>query len=395
MLKIIDHLFGIKKILLVAVIRDGVSLQYHSMLCGVEKTGLKLINVQRDLTQEKLLLLTKKKTPLLLLLDGKGVLHKSIQRNEESEMVWFKNLDFDTLHFTSYQTEEHLFIGFCRKAILEETLSLFESNELTVLGSYVGSISGILAAPFIAKPVYKSNFCTVKINDDKPISLGISEIEEKNVEHVIDQQSLNPFHISLLGAAIDYFSGGSALEKSQIKQDTEQEFIYKKAFEKIGIFVLLFFLLSLMGSYFSTQIIISKNTELLLANKLNGKTISELRNLETEFETKSQIYREMGIASTKYYSFYCYKITSSTPSAIRLKKLELNPVKSEIKTGKKIELDVNSINIEGQTIKERELNSWIGRLKTEKWIKKIEISSVKKQKKGGVEFKLKITAQRV
>lgn len=395
MLKIIDQFFGIKKIRLIAVIRDGLNLQYQSMLCGVEKSGLKLINVQRDLTQEELLSLTQKKTPVLLLLDGKGVLHKSIQRVDESEMAWFKNLDFDTLHFTSYQTDEHLFISFCRKAILDETLSLFETNELTVLGVYVGSISGILAAPILAKPIYKSNFCTVKINDNKPIFLGISEIEENKEEHNIDEQFLNSFHISLLGAAVDYFSGNSTIEKSKIKQAAEQEFIYKKAFEKIGICVLLFFLLSLMGSYISTQIIISENAELLLANKLNGKTISELRMLETEFETKSQIYREMGIASKKYYSFYCYKITSSTPNAIRLKKLELNPVKSEIKPGKKIELDVNSIIIEGQTIKERELNSWIGRLKTEKWIKKIEISSVKKQKKGGVEFKLKITAHRV
>ncbi len=332
-----------------------------------------------------------KKIPVVLVVDGKGVLNKKIDLNEEADADWLKKLDYSSIHYTSFKTEDKEFFSFCRRNVVDEVVADMTSNNIQVLDFYVGSAVSIVLKEILNLNEFYSNATYLKFIDNSLIEFKKGQESHLEINYAIGTSTISNFHVPLYGAAIHFYMHAEPIKKSTLENIGSLEFYYKKSFEKLGIFILAFFLISLLASYTLIQYYISSNAELILENSYSNKSHDIIKDLETKKDQKLKILSESGLSSKKYISYYCYEITSTVPAEISISALDVYPISKEVKKTDKVELISKTIIIKGETGSKAIFNSWIDSLKAKKWIHFLEIVSVKKDKKEVTFFELHIT----
>lgn len=328
--------------------------------------------------------------PVILLVDGKGVLNKKINLNDETETEWLNNLDYSGIYYTSYRNEDYELLSFCRKSVVDELEEIVVNRGLTLIDFYIGTSAALLIRDSIGTSEYYANLTHVKYINNKLIEFKKSEEKNINQEYKIGEETISNYHLPLYGAGVDFYIKSSSIRKSEPDAKKKSELILKKTFNKVGVFVLVFFLLTLLISYFSIQFLIQKNAKLALENKYTGKSFEEIQILEKKLNSKMSILNETGLSSRKYFSFYCYEISADLPEDLLLNTLEVNPLQKEIKKTEKLMFNANHIYIKGETQNKLALNKWFEQLKEKKWVNRLEIVSIKKDKKENTFFELKI-----
>ncbi|MFN3753688.1 hypothetical protein [Flavobacterium sp.] len=329
--------------------------------------------------------------PVLVLIDGKGVLNKTIDLKNSADVDWVKNLDYKSIHFTCYKDQEVEFLCFCRKNVVEEYIEVFSKTEIQVLDFYVGSLPSVLMRSVIEKSSYYSN--QVLLQFDGETLLDFKKVESGYIkeDYKLGDRVISNFHLPLYGLAIHFYVNDKSFTKSNIDGVSYDEIIYRRGFEKLGLGMLVGFFILLLTSYLLIQYFINKNALLNLENSYSNKSYDMIKGLEDQRDNKFRILNETGFSSKKFITYYCYEITKSTPQEISFSLLDVYPLKNEVKNNKKIEVNYKTISIIGQTTNKSVFNTWVDYLKTQKWIKLLEIVSIKRDKKDLTFFELKIT----
>lgn len=331
-----------------------------------------------------------KKTPVLIVIDGKGILTKKIDLKNDIETQWLKNLDYDSIYFTSYKNEETEFLSFCRKNVVVDYVEIFNKAELQIMDFYIGPISSILLKEDINTTSFYSNQTLLEFAGETLVAVTKSDKIDLQQDYKIGQTALSNLNLPLYGAAINFYINHSSITKSHIDKISQEEIIYKKAFEKLGAFLLVGFFILLLVSYSLIQYFIGENGTLNLENSYTNKSYDLIKELESKRENKLKILSETGFSSRKFISYYCYELAKSAPQEVSLSFLDVYPVKKEIKKTEKVEFDYKTILLKGQTGNKLVFNSWIDYLKSQKWAKTLEIVSIKRDKKDITYFELKI-----
>jgi len=330
------------------------------------------------------------KKPIILVIDGKGILTKKIDLTNTSDADWIKNLDVNNIHFNKYTDSNSIeFISFCRKSIIQELVERFKKNNFQSIDSCIGNLSSIILAPTIKANSIRSNNSIVTLKDNVVIEISKSE-EEKPINYTLDNLVLSNFHLPLYGAAINFYNNNKNKVTSTNEEISTEEFLYKLAFEKGAKIMLFSFFIALLASYTAIQYFSAKNAELNIQNIYSNQTFEWRNKLEKQKENKLNIINQTGIASSKYSAFYTYEIAKSVPSEINLNFLDIFPIEKEIKASEKVQLGLKIITIKGFTLNEPILNSWIEALKNFKWCNKLEIIAIKKDKNNTTFFELQI-----
>lgn len=335
------------------------------------------------------------KIPSILLLDGKGVLNKKIDLKNESDTEWLKNLDYKSIHFTSYNTEEYQFLSFCRVTIFDELIARFHKNDIHIIDFYIGGLTAVLVNDLLDKSQLLSNETVLEFDNNILTSISKTGHDNKTGNYSIGAISVSNFHLPLYGAAINFFINHNGIKKSDSSLINSEEIIYKKGFEKLGLGMLVGFFCLLLASYSLIQYLNHKNATLNLENSYTNKSYTVINDLELQKEKKLKILAETGFSSKKFISFYCYELAKSNPAALNFSYLEVYPIKKEIKKTEKVEFDYKIILLKGHTTNETVFNNWIDSLKNEKWLQKLEIVSIKRDKKNVSYFEFKITVRDV
>lgn len=388
---LLNKIVNFNRLNVIGIYRNDDTTIFHILRLQKKKENLEIIE---QTTYEDFDILTNKldvKTPLVLLLDGKGIVNKKIVLKDEKDIEWLKNLDYNTTHFTSYTTPDSQFLSFCRNHVLEEYFNLIQQKGYQIIDFYIGSIISVLGNDFLntSKIIANEN---VLYFEENMLANVIKKDESYELQNYhISEKSITNFHLPLYCAAINFFIKQESITKSSYKENDKEEIVYKKAFEIIGLSMVVLFFSLLLISYFSIQYLINKNASLNLEISYATKSYDLIKKLEEEKDNKYKILNEMGATSKNFISFYNYQIASLTPIEIKLSNMEFAPLRKEIKKTEKPEFEFKSIILKGQTFDEVSFNSWIAILKNEKWISKLEIISVKRDKKNDIFFELKIT----
>ena len=310
-------------------------------------------------------------------------------------MLVIKNLDYKSIHYTSYNTQECQFLSFCRATVLDELIALFYKNEIQIIDFYIGGLTAVLVNILLDKSKLLSNETFLEFDNNTLSTISKPDSERKTENYTIGTTLISNFELPLYGAAINFYVNQSSIVKSQSVLIDSEEVIYKKAFEKLGIIILVGFFCLLLASYGLIQYLNYKNATLNLENSYSNKAYSVINDLELQKEKKLKILAETGLSSKEFISFYCYKLTKSIPYVIHFSYLEVYPIKKEIKKTEKVEFDYKIILLKGNTPDETVFNDWIDSLKNEKWLQKLEIVSIKRDKLNISYFELKITIKDV
>jgi len=386
---LLSKIFNINCIQVIGVFQDANNEVYSLLTFKKTKDKLDNIDSRSFNTIENLLEVIDTKLPVVLAIDGKGVLNKKVDHTNEIDLAWQKNIDFSTIYYTNYVLNNFTFMSFCRKNVVEEWLEKFENKKIQILSIYIGSFLSTLLAETINEERIVSGNLNLVLEQNKLVDFNkLVTIPDK--KYKVSENLVTNYTLPLYGIALHYFVKNESVTLSERKTDSIDEVIYKKAFSFFGILMLVFFLVSLLLSYMGIQYYASKNAELNIQNVYSNKAYQQIISLEEQKKDKEKIIHDSGFLSDKFLSFYAYEIISSTPNSLSLDELNIAPLQKLVKHNEKVEITPGTLIVKGVTIDEEEFNSWLRDLKKMNWIAKFELESLKKDKKNNTQFSLKI-----
>lgn len=330
------------------------------------------------------------KDPVLLVIDGKGILNKKIDYNNENDVLWTKNLDYNSIHHLTLKTSSFSFVSFCRKNLADEIIKELNSNKIPLLDFYIGILQTFITYDFLKKDEIIVNETILKFDQNELFEVLKLKDRNQTYEYEIGDEKISSEFLSSYAAGLNYFMNVNSLSKSSSDLIKKDEIIYKKAFNTIGAGGLIFFFLALLFSYFTINYLNTQNATLNLENVFSNQTYQQILDLEKQKENKLKILNETGTFSSKFHSFYINEFTKSVPVGVTLSRLNLSPLKKEIKSNERVNFEHNVMLVNGSFIEEGLFNEWIDGLKKADWIKSMEIIYLKKDKKNILQFELKI-----
>jgi hypothetical protein len=389
MIQYLSKIIKLNNLHVVSVIKKDDDVHYHVLTIKKKGSSIDIVSTN---TFKKLGELNRNldlKLPILLLVDGKGVLNKEINFNKEDDIAWQKNIDFSTIYYTSYKTQHSSFISFCRKDIVEEVILNFQKKGFQVIDVYLGSFLAALLQGSIKKDSIISSDLILQFEADQLISFTKKAPPQKE-SYSIGKDIISSDSIALYGALVHFFVKPVAVTKSKNDDLNVDEIIYKKAFQVLGMTMIVGFFISLLVSYFMIQHYASKNAELKLQDVYSNQSYQRILDLEKQKENKLKVLEESGFLSSKFLTFYGYELIRESPQGFSLNELLVIPCDKQIKVEKKINFQSRTIIVKGETFDESSINRWLESLKKMQWVQNFEIISLKKDKKDKSLFEVKI-----
>ncbi|WP_029273353.1 hypothetical protein [Flavobacterium sp. KJJ] len=394
MLATLSKFIKLNDINVVGVIKKEDYEIYNLLTIKKKANKISIVSKQSFESFEELSKTADKKTPLLIVIEGKGVLNKEINFENEADVNWQKNIDYNAIYYTDLKGLKSNFISFCRKNIVEEIISKFQKNGFQIVDVYIGSFLAALLNNVLKKEILFSNDLRLEFENDKILSFA-KQSETEKTEYKIGEENVSSTFLPLYGAIIHFFVKPKEVSKTINPTLSSEELIYKKSFEFLGAAILIGFLISLMASYFMIQYYGTKNSELNLQTVYSNQSYQLILDLEAQKEKKLNILKESGVLSSKFLSYYGYELIKTVPANISLNELNIIPLKEEYKENKKAFFESKIIIIKGETFQESSFNNWLGGLKKMDWVQRFEIISLKKDKKNKSIFEIKITLKNV
>jgi hypothetical protein len=395
MLATLSKFIKLNDINVVGVIKKEDYEIYNLLTVKKKANKISIISQQSFESFETLSKTADKKIPLLIVMEGKGVLNKEIDYENEADVNWQKNIDHNAIYYTDLKGFKSNFISFCRKNIVEETISNFKKNSFEVVDVYIGSFLAALLNTALQKEVLLSTDLRLEFQNDKLLSFSKQNEKVKIEDYKVGEETVSSTFLPLYGVIIHFFVKPKEVSKTINTSLSSEELIYKKAFGILGITMLAGFLATLLVSYFLIQYYGTKNSELNLQTVYSNQSYQLILDLEAQKEKKLNILKESGVLSSKFLSYYGYEIIKSIPSNISLNELNIIPLKEEYKESKKAFFDSKIIIVKGETFQESSFNNWLEDLKNMNWLQRFEIISLKKDKKNKSIFEIKITLKNV
>jgi hypothetical protein len=394
MLATLSKFIKLNDLNIVGVIKKEDYEIYNLLTIKKKANKISIISKQTFENFETLTKTADKKLPIIIVAEGKGVLNKEIDFENEADLNWQKNIDYNAIYYTDLKGARSNFISFCRKNIIDETITKFQKNGFQVIDVYIGSFLAALLNNVLKKELLFSNDLRLEFESEKLLGFT-KQSEEVTINYQIGEETISNVFLPLYGAIIHFFVKQKEVSKTTNTNLSSEELIYKKAFSFLGIFMLIGFLSSLLISYFMIQYYGTKNAELNLQTVYSNQSYQLILDLETQKEKKINILKESGVLSSKFLTYYGYEIIKSIPGNISLNELNIIPLQEEYKENKKAFFDNKMVIIKGETFQESSFNKWLEDLKKMDWLQRFEIISLKKDKKNKSIFEIKITLKNV
>lgn len=388
--KIVSH----SSIQVIGIILEEDVASYALLLVQKKKTSITILKKETFTNFEELTSNLDSKIPVILHVEGKGILNKKIDFDNEQDVNWYKNIKLETLSYTSSKNENVTFLSFTRKNLIEEWVAKFSSLQFQILDVYTGSFISSLLSKTIDKKNITTSQLILHFEDNELVDFSRNENND-NKSYKIGEDVLESCYLPLYASVIHFLIPIDSIEKSKVDGLNIEEYTFKKAFNYLGVFMLAFYLVLLLISYFGINYFSSKNAELNYRNVFSNQAFKKLEDLEKQKSNKLKILSETGLTSNKFLTFYAYEINKNTLSGIQLSELKVNPLEVETKPSKKVLLLNKVILISGQAQNEMVFNNWIENLKKMNWIKKFEITSIDTNKKNWMQFQIKILVKDV
>jgi Tfp pilus assembly protein PilN len=389
MVTILSKIFKINSIQVVGIFQDANYEKYTLLTFQKEKSKLNIVENKTFTSKELLLENINLKLPVILSIDGKGVLNKRIDEKNEMDVSWKKNIDFNSIFYTSYTNKNYTFMSFCRKDVVEEWLAVFRASKVEVIDTYIGSFLAILLAENLNTNIITSGNLAFELENNDLLNFSKTEALTET-SFTISENTISNFALPLYGVGLHYFIQNDTVDKTEWKENGIDEVVYRKVFSTAGLIMLIGFFATLLISYFSIQHYASKNAELSIQNVYSIKAYQQIVTLEKQKNDKEEIINDSGFLSDKFLSFYSYEIIKSIPNSISLAELNVAPLQKVVKHNEKVEITPRTILVKGLTVSEDDFNDWLRNIKSFDWISKFEIESLKKDKKNNTQFSLKI-----
>ncbi|MEW4923121.1 hypothetical protein [Algibacter sp. 2305UL17-15] len=332
----------------------------------------------------------KKDYPVLLHIEGNAIINKAVENKTGYRNDLIFKADLNEFYFYEYHQNETIFISVSRKEHIDACL-----EQISNLGLFVIHIS---FGPFVMAnllPIAKdysalssSNY-TLDISNNEVVSF--QNTETTNTEYVINDDKFNQRELPLLATFLEYKYPNPKIDfDADFLVKNSDEFKYKKWFKIAGIFMLVFFLVSLTVSHFFMDYYANALAEKQSMYAMSQQTTAKVLALKEEKILKEKILQSSGIGNSSFLTQYVMDIGNSVPSDIILNTIHIVPLFKKIKPAEKIDFEMSIITILGESENDTSFNNWLKVLGNLAWIKKMDIEDYSEETNTENTFKIKI-----
>lgn len=383
----------------VVLLTDG-SVEINALVLEKNKSELtvltKAAGLKRydDLTSNGI----TNKEPVVLLLNGKGIIHRNISSTVETPLPEIINKVLPNANIDDFVVqrnridEETEFVSLVRKSTFTDIL-----NSLSKVG--INNIVNCFLGPFVIQNVL--SLVDAAIQQDKQLNFSTYQLKSNGTaitEIKNTDASLNREMVTIGGefvsaklllpfaASVMYFTGSSqslinALEIEKANEEHQQK--QKFTFYSAALLGLSFFIL--LVNYFVFNHYWSKNQEVNTLFRLNHSTLDKYNTLKAEFDDKKAFLEKNGLLESSKTSFYMDELAVGLPNTIRWLDVNICPKEKNKNTddSDKISFEKNVIRISGNCERSLDLNNWMKNIKQYDWVS--EVSLVDYQQKNKTE----------
>lgn len=312
--------------------------------------------------------------PIMLSIDGKGILHKKVNSDNTEEilkkvMPGGSKEDFIIDSFPGSGNE--FYVSIARKDYVDGLIKKLSYPELYIIDLNVNPLRvALLTGIFDELPSFFKSGCYEIQTDGRGFIAGFSKHDtDKPSERIytfngneLDSQYLLPFC-----NAIKFFTEDKKDILPGSIEFQRSEFHSKRYFAYGGLSSLsLIFFILLMNFNLFTKLSEKKEQldQTLISNK---ELLTKIEQLKEEISWKEKFLSRSGIIQNRLFSYLSDDIGASIPENISLEKLELHPVGSKIAPTKEIIFQPDILRVQGIAATSAALNNWIRELKKLNW----------------------------
>lgn len=332
------------------------------------------------------------KLPIVLTVEGKGVLHKFVETSLDKIKLRnvIPNIKEDDFHINYTQHANGTWVSIVRKDVV---LKVIEENGLSmnqVIDLYLGP-TGVQ--------------WLTEISNDLPKFIGGSELTYQNNQLQTIRKSSDGhlknrlifgsdlefnMHLPFIGAVVTFSQKNSVYKNEEWLKNTAN-LKDKKVFQNTVKITLGVLLLVFMGNMVVNQILNGTYNEKVAIALTHTDLVNQAVSLQEEEKLKKEFIEKLGLEVNPQFAVFSDEIGETVPQSIQLNRLIVNPLKKAIRKKKLIEFKKEIIEIGGFCNSSQVCNEWVQVLRTLKWVKKIELVEFKFNKDNIGEFIIEVS----
>lgn len=376
--------------------KDG-SLSYFLCVLKKEKEEIQIQDLRTFSTQEDLMAVLQKKCPLMVALDGSGILHKKgtgsnaqfkqlfPQVHEEDFFIQKASLDPSGVYFSIIRQEK-----------LERELSFLSSHNFLVKSIFLGPFVYKLLVPFIKDTGMVSTVgAHIDLSNNTLELLSFTNQEYSNVR--VGEDDLTAQYVTAYALALSYWIEADHITPGQnvALSNSLRETLDKRRSEKIGkISIAAIFILALINALFYFNLY-PKHQELALEYGAYQNLFTKYNKTSKELKERNELFNTSGMSAPRIpKSFMADQLAAIMPGSINLTQVLFNPIDESFRQKeRKLRFKEGVIMIKGESKDAMAVNLWISELNKLAWVDKIHASKYKfdaYKNKGVFEFVINV-----
>lgn len=357
---------------------------FYSIL-QIKKNKVVISESGNTTTVADILVLAKKNNAAIVLtLCGKGIIVKRIIFSE-NDSLQLKDLlqqhlptiagdDFYVQFYKSSESSGN--ISVCRKEQVNEVLNQFTKDKIELANVFIGPlISNALSLITLGYNRLNSNTHLIELSNGFVDSLTAKK-DDSPSELVIDDLHVNSSQLVSFAAGFSYLTQqtnyvSDNVELSKLPQAHLEKL--KTRFLLAALIVFVFVISGINSVLFFQKY--DENSALEVQLNLYESKNNQITELLDNYQKKKSLIEQAGIFENKKMSVYADKIAGSLPNEILLRELYFNPEEGETEEDSLTNFSENQLIIKGNCNKSLILNDWINILKSQDFIKNVNLET--------------------
>lgn len=325
-----------------------------------------------------------KDTPLVVSVNGRHIIHKPVDGSGVDDdagilAACYPNFSLEEFYYQKSQiASPSVFFSIIRKETLNEVVRLLEERGLFILKICLGPFclnsirSFLTSSQIVSIPHYKLVYDGGRI-----ASVDYITEEERSWLMIGDQQVDSRFVLAYAGV-VDYFVNESDATISIVTDSAEN---YRcKSYTRVVLYTSLVFVLVIL--IINAAIFWGYRNgigEIYQEYVQKREKAVELDSLRKEAQQKRDYLVKNNFVELSKTTFYVDRLSALRPAGIRFIELNVFPLKTDGvgDNGDELKFEANLIAVSGEAGSAYVLNTWLERIKGEKWVSSVTLNKIK------------------
>jgi hypothetical protein len=330
------------------------------------------------------------KTPVVVIINGKGILQKKIEINSATSISVeniLPNANPNQFYIQETTFEKFGSVAVARKDLVNNIINHLKAKGYKVLSVSLGISDVKYLLPYLnldREEPLRSNTFEIFFDQEKKIrEVSVAQFDKADIarnEYSIGNHYVSAASVLAFGACLGMFARGlfinSGLEVDSLIEE-RSEFVYFKYFDVAKWSALLILFFTLFINFFVYSHYFYKNNSLQSQIEIAKNQAEQDEKLQVNLDSKETFLHMLGWDRSSKLSFFADRIAGMVPDGIVLTDMKLNPLNGRYYDDNLLSFMHDTIEITGTCFDPGELTIFGNNLKNVSALRQVNINNYK------------------